>query len=117
MDLVLEHRTGAMVGIEVKASSTVRAEDLRGLRRLAERVDERWVRGVLLYLGRDAVPFGERLDVLPVSALWQDARLEPEPSPEWVGTLEGPGGPYAIQDEAVLDASWADSMDPLSAPL
>lgn len=115
VDLILEDRSGAMVGIEVKASATVRAEDLRGLRRLAERTGERWVRGVLLYLGRDWVPFGERLDVLPVSALWQDTRLEPAPLPDWVGTLEGPGGPYAARDGAVLDASWADSMDPREA--
>ena len=74
VDLVLEDRAGAMVGIEVKASATVRAEDLRGLRRLAERAGERWRRGVLLYLGRDSVPFGERLDVLPVSGLWQTLR-------------------------------------------
>lgn len=74
VDLVLEDRAGTMVGIEVKASATVRAEDLRGLRRLAERVGERWCRGVLLYLGRDSVPFGERLDVLPVSSLWQTMR-------------------------------------------
>jgi predicted AAA+ superfamily ATPase len=71
VDLVLEDRAGRITGIEVKASATVRQQDLRGLRRLAERVGDRWVRGILLYLGRDAVPFGERLDVLPVSMLWE----------------------------------------------
>jgi uncharacterized protein len=74
VDIVMEDRAGNIVGIEVKASGTVRAEDLRGLRRLAERVGDRWVRGVHLHLGREAVPFGERLDALPVSALWQTPR-------------------------------------------
>lgn len=71
VDLVLEDRARNIVGIEVKASATVRAEDLRGLRRLAERVGQRWTRGILLFLGQESVPFGKRLDVLPVSALWQ----------------------------------------------
>jgi hypothetical protein len=71
VDVVLEDRAGRIVGIEVKAGATVRADDLRGLRRLAERVGSRWTRGVLLHLGREAVPFGERLEALPVSALWQ----------------------------------------------
>lgn len=71
VDLVLEDRAGRMVGIEVKAGSSVRAEDMRGLRRLAERVGERWVRGVVLHLGRDVIPFGERLHALPLTALWE----------------------------------------------
>ncbi len=41
----------------------------------------------------------------------QEAHLEPEPLPDWVGMLEGPGGPYAARDEEVLDASWAESID------
>lgn len=45
----------------------------------------------------------------------QEAHLEPEPLPDWVGMLEGPGGPYAARDEDVLDRSWADSIDPREA--
>lgn len=71
VDLVLEDRAGGITGIEVKSSATVRADDLRGLRRLAERVPDRWIRGVVLYLGQHAVPFGGRLDALPLAALWQ----------------------------------------------
>jgi hypothetical protein len=71
VDLVLEDRAGRVTGIEVKSSATVRPDDLRGLRRLAERVPDRWVRGIVLYLGRESVSFGKHLDVLPVAALWQ----------------------------------------------
>lgn len=45
----------------------------------------------------------------------QEARLEPEPLPDWVGMLEGPGGPYAARDEEILDGSWADAIDPHEA--
>ncbi len=41
--------------------------------------------------------------------------MEPEPLPDWVGMLEGPGGPYAARDEETLDRSWADSIDPREA--
>ena len=74
VDLVLENRAGRVTGIEVKSSATVRPDDLRGLRRLAERVPDRWVRGIVLYLGRESVSFGKHLDVLPVAALWQTAQ-------------------------------------------
>jgi len=56
---------------QVKAVAAVRECDLRGLRRLAERVADRWVRGVVIYLGRESVPIVERLDAVPVSAPWE----------------------------------------------
>jgi hypothetical protein len=42
----------------------------------------------------------------------QEGLLEPEPLPNWVGMLEGPGDPYAARDEEILDGSWADAIDP-----
>lgn len=45
----------------------------------------------------------------------QEALLEPEPLPEWVGMLEGPGDPFASRDEEILDESWADAIDPRQA--
>ncbi len=71
VDAVLENRRGQVVGVEVKASSTVRAEDFRGLRHLAERLADDFVVGVVLYTGDQTLPFGPRLRAMPVSALWQ----------------------------------------------
>ena len=79
VDLVLEDRAGGITGIDVKSSATIRPDDLRGLRRLAERVPDRWIRGIVLYLGPQSVPFGERFDVLPVAALWQTRPREWDP--------------------------------------
>jgi len=70
VDLVLE-RQRQVVAIEVKASATVRSADFRGLRHLASRLGEDFVVGVVLYLGQDTLPFGERLRAMPVSALWE----------------------------------------------
>lgn len=71
VDLVLEDGRGHLVGVEVKASATVRSEDFAGLRTLAEDTGERFQRGVVLHGGTDTTPFGERLYAVPMSALWQ----------------------------------------------
>jgi hypothetical protein len=41
-----------------------------------------------------------------------EAQLEPEPLPDWVGMLEGPGDAYAERDEGILDEAWADDLEP-----
>lgn len=71
VDAVLEDRQGRVVGIEVKASSTVRPEDFRGLRHLADRLGDDLLAGLVLYTGTQTLPFGPRLQAVPVSALWE----------------------------------------------
>jgi predicted AAA+ superfamily ATPase len=70
VDLILEHPDGRVVGIEVKTTSTPRAEDLRGLRFLATRLGDRFTYGCLLTAAPEATPFGPRLAALPLSSLW-----------------------------------------------
>jgi len=71
VDFVLEHEDGRLVGIEVKASSTVTGADFRGLKALREATSARFHRGVLLYTGSEALPFGSGMYALPVGALWR----------------------------------------------
>lgn len=71
VDAVLEDRRGRVVAIEVKASSTVRNDDFRGLRHLAERLGDDFVLGVVLYTGPETLPFGPKIRAMPVSALWE----------------------------------------------
>jgi hypothetical protein len=70
VDLVMENRRGQVVAIEVKAASTVRAEDFRGLRHLADRLGDDFRLGVVLHTGDTTLPFGPKLRAVPVSALW-----------------------------------------------
>jgi len=70
VDLIAE-RHRRVVGIEVKASATIRGEDFRGLRHLAERLGDDFVVGVVLYLGQQALSFGPKLLALPVASLWE----------------------------------------------
>lgn len=75
VDMILEHASGSIIGIEVKAAETVRGEDFRGLRHLAERIGDRFRAGIVLYAGEQQLPFGDRLTAMPMSALWT---LSPE---------------------------------------
>lgn len=70
VDIVLERDDGMIVGIEVKASATVRSADFAGLRTLAEVCKERFACGVVLYDSTDLVPFSDKLSAAPLSCLW-----------------------------------------------
>lgn len=70
VDIVLEDSAGHLVGVEVKASATLHAGDLRGLQTLAAATRKRWIRGVVLYTGTDVIPFAHNLHGIPVSFLW-----------------------------------------------
>jgi hypothetical protein len=70
VDLVLEDARGRVVGIEVKASGSVTASDLGGLRTLAEAAGQAWVQGIVLYLGSSTVSFGHGFTACPVHSLW-----------------------------------------------
>jgi uncharacterized protein len=69
VDFVLEAADGRVVGVEVKAAETVRAQDFKRFELLQESLGERFVRGVVLYGGDRVVPFGDRLAAWPVSLL------------------------------------------------
>lgn len=70
VDLVIETGSGALVGIEVKASATVNAGDFRGLRKLADACGDNFKLGVVLFDGTRPVHFGDRLVAAPMSCLW-----------------------------------------------
>jgi hypothetical protein len=71
VDAVLEAADGRVVGVEVKAGVTVRAEDLAGLRHLRARLGDRFVAGFVLHTGQQTLPFGDRLVALPTDAVWR----------------------------------------------
>ena len=70
VDAVLESASGEVVACEVKAAETVRSEDFRGIQRLARRIGDQLVAGIVLYAGGQPLPFGDRLRAWPISTLW-----------------------------------------------
>lgn len=73
VDFLLEDPKGMLTGIEVKASGTVEAKDFKGLRHLKETEPKRFKRGIVLYCGREPVPFARDLIALPLSIWWASA--------------------------------------------
>jgi hypothetical protein len=73
LDLVIERSDGKVIGVEVKASMSVRAEDFSGLSVFADYAGDRFLDGVLFYSGDKILPFRINDTVfhaLPISALW-----------------------------------------------
>lgn len=74
VDILLEAADGRVVGVDVKAAATVGGDDFRGLRALEATAGPRFHRGIVLYTGRESIPFSPRLQALPISALWAVGR-------------------------------------------
>ena len=70
VDFVLENLRGEIVGVEVKASATVTADDFSGMRKLAEAGGKKFVQGLVLYDHDLVVPFFENMFAAPLSSLW-----------------------------------------------
>lgn len=67
VDFVLENHARKVVGIEVKASTTVSNQDFRGLKKLASLAGKDWMTGIILYNGRQCLPFSDNLWAIPFS--------------------------------------------------
>ncbi|MDP3652725.1 MAG: ATP-binding protein [Rhodoferax sp.] len=69
VDFVLESPQRDLIGIEVKASATVQPQDFKGLRKLQTLAGPTFITGIVLYDGTHALPFGNGLWAIPLSAL------------------------------------------------
>jgi hypothetical protein len=70
VDVVIENAAGQLIGVEIKASATVKAGDLHGLKKLASVAGGQFKMGVLLYDGTETLPLGDHLWAAPLSTLW-----------------------------------------------
>ena len=70
VDIVIENEAGEIVGVEVKASASVGANDFKGLRALKQTVGKKFRRGIVVYVGKESVPFGDELYAVPIQAVW-----------------------------------------------
>jgi predicted AAA+ superfamily ATPase len=72
VDVILETDDGRVAGLEIKAASTVQAKDGRWLGQLRDKLDRRFVAGLILHTGPEAAPFGKRIAAVPIDVLWSD---------------------------------------------
>ncbi len=71
VDFVLEKPDGGIFAVEIKASATVNIQDFKGIQILATLTGKEFLGGVVLYSGKQAVPFGKNLWAVPFHILWQ----------------------------------------------
>jgi uncharacterized protein len=71
VDFVLERPDGSVFAIEIKKSESVNIQDFKGIQTLAEATGKDFIGGVVLYSGKEAVPFGKNLWAVPFHVLWQ----------------------------------------------
>ncbi len=69
VDFVLEKPSGELAAIEVKSRGQVSSDDFKGLNELQRLTGEDFQCGVVLYRGKDIVPFGERLWAIPMDQI------------------------------------------------
>lgn len=69
VDFILENGANQIIGIEVKASSTVFGHDFRGLRKLSALAGKDWISGIVFYNGEQCLSFGDSLWAIPFSFL------------------------------------------------
>ncbi len=70
VDFVIENARSQVVGIEVKATATVKDTHLKELKKLAAICGANFQMGVLLYDGSETLPLGDRIWAVPISSLW-----------------------------------------------
>jgi len=69
VDIVLERSNNQLIGIEIKASATIKPQDFNGLIKLAEFTLSKFEYGALFYSGKEILPFTQKgipLYALPI---------------------------------------------------
>ncbi|MDO4916208.1 MAG: AAA family ATPase [Rothia sp. (in: high G+C Gram-positive bacteria)] len=108
VDIVLKDGQGRLVGIEVKTSTRLKADHLKGLRSLKAAYADDFHRGFLVAQVDEVQPLGEDLWVIPVEALysaefWDVARNESEEhQTENFVVAEESEKPVALEDAQIF---------------
>ena len=71
VDFILERPDGSVFAIEIKRAESVSMHDFKGIQTLADLTGKDFSGGVVLYAGKDVVPFGKNLWAVPFHILWQ----------------------------------------------
>lgn len=71
IDFVIEDEGGSLLGIEVKAGSSLSMNSFKHLKWFKENMghNKRFV-GVVLYAGKEVLRFGEKMWAVPINSLW-----------------------------------------------
>ena len=71
IDLVIESFNGDIIAIEVKSSQTLNSKDFAHIQHLQRNNTDKNIRGFVLYMGQEVIPFAKNLTALPIAHLWR----------------------------------------------
>ncbi len=71
VDIVLEGHNKHIVGIEIKASTTIKKSDLSGMKSLKEIAGSTFKKGIVLYTGEQAMAMDDDIYDLPINSVWE----------------------------------------------
>lgn len=71
VDFVIERMPSSVVGVEVKASATVRPRDYRGLKRLEKVIGDQFSCGIILHDGDRVQQTAPKMFAMPFKMLWE----------------------------------------------
>ena len=74
VDFIIEQPDRTITGINVIAGGSVSDSDFNGLRHVASRV-QRFNLGVVLYDGKNVIPFGSRMIAVPIRMLFENSSI------------------------------------------
>ena len=69
VDFVIEKSDGKLVAVEVKATAKITVSDFNNIKVFADETGKRFLRGLVLYNGKEAIPFAKNLFALPIETL------------------------------------------------
>lgn len=82
------------------------------MQRITTTVDRRVYARLQDLARRDDVPVARLIrEAMERYVVERETEMQPEPLPDWVGMIEGPGGDYASRDEEVLKSEWAAELE------
>lgn len=70
VDVILEDRSGNIVAIEIKASESVGLDDFKGIKFLQDKMKDKFVMGIVLYVGNQQIALADNIYALPINVLW-----------------------------------------------
>lgn len=70
IDFVIERSDGALVALEVKASQKIDERTFSAIKMFADETKKHFLRGIVLYTGKDSIPFAKNLFALPINCIW-----------------------------------------------
>lgn len=71
VDIVIETMSGEVFGIEVKASATLRSDDLKGMKKLKKIAGKSFCAGIVLYDGDHTNIIDGNIFTAPIGTLWE----------------------------------------------